>query len=1139
MKKQLNLKIWSVFLLEFFGLSKAQTTAENYVQTKTCLDGDCTKKAETITYFDGLGRAKQIVNVKATPLGQDIVVPVTYDIYGRQLKDILPVPASTMNSHYHSDITNETTANSYYGSANAFSEKQLENTPLDRVLQEAKPGDAWKLSAGHTKKYLYETNTAKEVKKFITNTSINTVNGVSNTVSMVYVASNDSGNYPAGMLYKNTVIDEDGNPVTQFQNSRGQVILIRRTDGAEKVDTYYVYNEYNQQVFVIPPKAVQDIQQNGNSVTGQLLDKLCYQYSYDGQNRIVEKKLPGKGWEFMVYDKADRLVLSQDVNLRTVGQWQFTKYDEYSRPIYTGIVNNSANRQTLVNTVEALGLNIEARSSTSFSNSGTNVYYTNSNGYPTTNFKLLNVNYYDTYLPEITTIPLEILGQQVMAQELDRFNDSSTKGLLTASYLKNIEDDNWTKNYQFYDTKARNIASNTVNHLGGYTRKETKLDFSGQPLENYIYHRRTAASTEVKIKERFVYDNQNRLVKQYHQVDTRPEELLAENTYNEIGQLVNKKTGNTTGTALQSIDYTYNIQGWLTKTNDPENLDGKLFGYALKYEDPADIAHAPAKYNGNIAEFDWRSANDDVQKRYAYRFDKLDRLTDASYREPSATAPVNDGYSEYITYDLNGNIQTLKRYQPLTGTPILIDDLKYNLYEGNRLKKVIDESGNESGYTQGGTLIAYDDNGNMTDHFDKGIEKIIYNHVNLPKEVIFVENNNSLAFIYRADGVKQKKTYREINPYTGAPRTTKTDYLDGFQYEDVGFGARLLFLPTSEGYFDYQKKRYIYNYKDHLGNLRLAYYRGDNNEAIVDRETGYYPFGLEYEGFSGISTELPSYAYGFQGQEKQKETGWSSFKWRNSIPELGRFFNVDPLSEKYAYQSHYNFAENKVIAFREIEGLEGIHYTHTDQNNKTSHTIEKNFVILTQKTKDVPILSDDASKQEVKARDKIIRQNENIKLANQARVDFAKEDLNTYYAGTFKNGNEENVNFKINISELQVNDTSAKDKMVDGVPIRTLGNRLGIISDQTKEGKNLISPASIWTTAITSSVGEAQLLGPMIWRINSKNPSVGNLSHEFGHNLGLDHPNGGAVATGIMSYPPERLTSTEIDTIIMNAYQKK
>ncbi|MGE8525340.1 hypothetical protein [Chryseobacterium rhizosphaerae] len=42
------------------------------------------------------------------------------------------------------------------------------------------------------------------------------------------------------------------------------------------------------------------------------------------------------------------------------------------------------------------------------------------------------------------------------------------------------------------------------------------------------------------------------------------------------------------------------------------------------------------------------------------------------------------------------------------------------------------------------------------------------------------------------------------------------------------------------------------------------------------------------------------------------------------MPDVGRVFNIDPLSEKYAYQSHYNFSENKVISHRELEGLEAI-----------------------------------------------------------------------------------------------------------------------------------------------------------------------------------------------------------------------
>lgn len=66
------------------------------------------------------------------------------------------------------------------------------------------------------------------------------------------------------------------------------------------------------------------------------------------------------------------------------------------------------------------------------------------------------------------------------------------------------------------------------------------------------------------------------------------------------------------------------------------------------------------------------------------------------------------------------------------------------------------------------------------------------------------------------------------------------------------------------------------------------------------------------------------YQYKFQKQELQDELGlnWYSFKWRNYDPAIGRFMNIDPLSEKYAYQSHYNFSENRVIDGFELEGLE-------------------------------------------------------------------------------------------------------------------------------------------------------------------------------------------------------------------------
>jgi hypothetical protein len=39
-------------------------------------------------------------------------------------------------------------------------------------------------------------------------------------------------------------------------------------------------------------------------------------------------------------------------------------------------------------------------------------------------------------------------------------------------------------------------------------------------------------------------------------------------------------------------------------------------------------------------------------------------------------------------------------------------------------------------------------------------------------------------------------------------------------------------------------------------------------------------------------------------------------------PQIGRFWQVDPLSDKYVYNSTYAFSENKVTAHVELEGLE-------------------------------------------------------------------------------------------------------------------------------------------------------------------------------------------------------------------------
>ncbi|SEG51392.1 RHS repeat-associated core domain-containing protein [Algoriphagus boritolerans DSM 17298 = JCM 18970] len=92
----------------------------------------------------------------------------------------------------------------------------------------------------------------------------------------------------------------------------------------------------------------------------------------------------------------------------------------------------------------------------------------------------------------------------------------------------------------------------------------------------------------------------------------------------------------------------------------------------------------------------------------------------------------------------------------------------------------------------------------------------------------------------------------------------------------------------------------------------------------IAQETHYDPWGLELTGIGFQYGGIKVNNWKFQGQESIDDLGlnWSSFKWRNHQPDIGRFFNIDPLSDKYVHNSPYAFSENKVTSHVELEGLE-------------------------------------------------------------------------------------------------------------------------------------------------------------------------------------------------------------------------
>ncbi|MDR4890959.1 MULTISPECIES: DUF6443 domain-containing protein [unclassified Chryseobacterium] len=972
------------------GTAQAQlTSTENYVYSKTYLSDPTlanVKSSETVQYFDGLGRPKQIVNVKASPLGKDVVTPIVYDGFGRQVLDYLPVPQGGTLSGGIVANPLANVSSTPYSTEKIYSEKILEKSPLDRVLGQKQVGNAWD---NKPVQFGYQANVTGEVKKYTATFNY------ANFESKLLV----SGSYGTGELYKNTVTDEDGNQTIEFKNGQGQIILVRKViNTTESADTYYIYNDYNQLAFVIPPKAA--LESDPNTV----LNDLCYQYKYDSRNRLVEKKLPGKGWEYMVYNKADQLILTQDTVLKGKGQWLFTKYDQLGRTIYTGITNNSASRASIQNSANVNTVLYETRTAAvGFTLNGMAVYYTKLST-PSNVSQVLSVNYYDSY-PAYSfnpAFPSTIQGAPVLTASATT-DGRSTKGFPVMSFVKNIEDDNWTKNYTYYDQKGRVIGNHSINHLGGYTRTESELDFTGTPKKTITLHKRLANEPGVTITERFEYDNQNRLLVHKHQVDDKPEQILTENSYNELAQLTNKKVGNN----LQSIDYTYNIRGWMTDINKAQmsvpDLGGKLFSYKIKYNEMTGIENPDSalfsgknvkpKYNGNIAEVDWRAvesigANPPIEpKRYGYAYDALNRLTAGYYQNP--VNRYSKEHTESLAYDLNGNITNLYRTSAVEGNntaATVIDELEYIYGSNNKTNQVSvikDHKNNPSGYEGGGGTIQYDSNGNMWQMPDKNITKITYNHLNLPNKIEYgtLGLSGLHNYLYRADGVKiQKKLPKSecgiINCYTV---TDITDYLDGFQYyhnesDNNGGGSggleelsmiseklkyayeqqayssesgiamaqaaplgittvktpQLMFFPTAEGFYDYGKDQYIYQYKDHLGNTRISFARNSAGALEITDANDYYPFGMNHLKTGNAFFGSGSYKnYKYQGQELQ-ETGFYSFKWRNYMPDLGRFFNIDPLSEKYAYQSHYNFSENRVVDARELEGLEAVDFRKND-----------------------------------------------------------------------------------------------------------------------------------------------------------------------------------------------------------------
>ncbi|KIO77238.1 hypothetical protein TH53_10330 [Pedobacter lusitanus] len=691
-------------------LASNPSNDQNYISTrvfkipKVLTDKDANSNArstcevnQTIQYFDGLGRPLQTVLVQGSPGFADVVQPVIYDAFGRESIKYLPYAVTSNGGTYRKDaIKGQSTF--YNGNqtgltntAFPFSQTSYEFSPLNRVTEMSAPGASWNLASGHTQKIEYGTNIANDVKLW-------TISG--NGAKSTY--------YDAGKLYKTTTKDENwistdlkAGTTDEYKDLAGRIVLKRNWESNTKsLSIYYVYDDQGNLNYVLPPA----VNENGlNTVntfdeSNDVYKQFIYGYHYDGRKRLIEKKVPGKGWESMVYNKLDQLVLRQDVNQQGK-EWIFTKYDAFGRVVSTGVCKDTGDRAALQAKVDSQNTFVEKRVATG-------IGYDNSS-FPQVIDTYYVINYYDDY-----NFPGNTFGSATG----DQVGAGRTMSLLTGTKVNTLGTKDTLLSVHYYDSEGRVVQTKSFNHLGGKDVVDNTYNFVGELKISTRSHTGSSTGAATTIAMRYTYDHMGRKSAVMESINGQDEVVLSRSDYTETGQLVRKQLHSTDRekSFLQKTDYEYNERGWLNKSSSDQ------FSLQLKYND----GNTP-QWNGNIANQLWGSKSD-LRNNFNYTYDKLNRLTLAS----------SANLGESIVYDVMGNITSLTRDGYGTN--------KYTGYTGNQLTKI-------EGFTN--STYIYNDNGNLTSDEGKGI-KISYNSLNLPDQITGAQ---TISYIYDATGRKLRK----------------------------------------------------------------------------------------------------------------------------------------------------------------------------------------------------------------------------------------------------------------------------------------------------------------------------------------------------------------------------------------------
>ncbi|CAD5265061.1 MULTISPECIES: DUF6443 domain-containing protein [unclassified Imperialibacter] len=839
-----------------------------------------TSNAQTVKYLDELGMPKQSIATMASPNFKDIVVQYEYDVYGRQHRNYLPFAHETESNGLLKTDPLPTTDR-------PFSEAVFEDSPLGRVKQSFGPGNDW-YNASKSIQQEYSSND-DGIESIIAWELDGSGMPVRASGPVGYVSNGFyTNNQLAISISKDehgrevrAYTNKKGQLVLKKIQYAESASL---SNPSHWLQNYYIYDKYGNLRYELTPTLSEILANSGLDASQAELDKLAFKYTYDIRDRMITSKAPATGPVVMVYDDWDRVVMTQDANQKAAFQWSYTKYDYLSRPVISGIYTHSSDIDQATMTGNIVTAN-EAYDGTPGTHGYTNTVFPTTGvealavtyydkyefpagtGIPTyesldlpgqqpatafdrvvgqvvgskvkvlgtANTYLWGVTYFDDELRPVQTVAQNHLGGYDRITTATNFVGDVTESKIThttssgtTTVSKRYNYDHAGRLKQLYHKVGTGpeilLAEYIYNEKGEMAERNLHIprpvEGGGSFTHDGGRYAHSITLTEYSGEKKIVASQSITLLPGVHIKATGNNNVHLYLNDNEV-QTAAQQASN----GLQSVDYAYNVRGWLQGINDsslptdPEEADD-LFGLSINYNTEASSMANPTLFNGNISAIRW-SANLGLgatkERGYTFSYDPVNRLTASSYQEKSSSWSATGSFDENgIAYDPNGNITTLQRRGGLNP----VDNLTYTYQDTNsdRLAKVSDSADDAEGFIDGtntGDDYAYDANGNLLQDLNKNIPAngIEYNHLNLPTKIT-ITDLGYFVFTYDATGRKLRQEFFDPSDvskwhmdYDGA-FLYKNDVLQQIAHEEGRY------LPNGE---------YQYVIADHLGSSRVVF----------------------------------------------------------------------------------------------------------------------------------------------------------------------------------------------------------------------------------------------------------------------------------------------------------------------------